>query len=170
MNEISLMMQEDLYVYQLQGYSSVLIEYAKEKAFQYTFINFSTECINFKTMSTILFDLITQQIISPQEIELKKLNLTPNKDKSKRSKELKTLYKLLIKFHVYQFHGLFLLYHFHPKAIDAEEFIQNDLEHLEIPPEILEKNETAWMIAKSQQRFQQNHQNGLSWVQSITKN
>jgi hypothetical protein len=169
MDEILLMMKEDLYVSQLQGYSSVLIDYAKEKAFQHTLINFSTESVTFETMSTILFDFITQQIISPQEIELKKLNLIPNKDKCNRSKELKILYKLLVKFHVYQFHGLFLLFHFHPKAIDAEEFIQNDLEHLEIPPEILEKNETAWMIAKSQQRFQQNCQNGLSWVQSITK-
>ena len=146
MNEIYLMMQEDLYVTQLQGYSSVLIEYAKEKAFQYTFINFSTECINFEAMSTILFDLITQQIVSPQEIELKILCLIPNKDKCNRSKELKTLYKLLIKFHVYQFHGLFLLYHFHPKAIDAEEFIQNDLEHLEIPPEILEKKPPCQLV------------------------
>lgn len=170
MNEISLMMQEDLYVSQLKGYSSTLIEYAKEKAFQYTFINFDTECITFETMSNLLSNLTCQQILSNQEIELKKLCLIPSKNKSKRSKELKTLYKLLIKFHVYQFHGLFLLYHFHPKAIDAEEFIQNDLEHLEIPPEILEKNETALMIANSQQRFQQNCQNGLSWAQSITKN
>ena len=78
----------------------------------------------------------------------------------------------MVKFYVYQFHGLFLFYnqHAHLKAMDAEEFIQNDLEHLEIPQEILEKNETALLISKSELRFQQNRQKGLSWVQSISKN
>ena len=165
--EISLMMKEDIYVSQLQNYTTLIINNAKEKAFQYTFINFSPESSSFEKLSSILYDLISQQILSNEEIELPKLCLTPNKDKYQRNKELKTLYKLLVSFYVYQFHNLFLLYHYHPKAIDTEEFIQYDLERLEIPDEIVEKNETALMIANSQDRFQQNNQKGLSWAKTL---
>ena len=172
MDEILLMMKEDLYVSQLQHYTTVLIEYAKEKAFQYLFINFEAEHLTFETMSNILSDLTCQQILSNQEIIVPKLCVIANQDKCQRYTEWTKLYKLLVKFYVYQFHGLFLFYnqHAHLKAMDAEEFIQNDLEHLEIPQEILEKNETALLISKSQQRFQQNRQKGLSWLQSIVKN
>jgi len=169
LTEISLMMQEDLYVSQLQQYSRVLIEYAKEKAFQYMFINFAQERETFESMSKILIDLISQQILSNQEIIVPKLCVIANENKSQRFTEWKALYKLLIKFYIYQFHGLFLFYnpHAYLKAIDAEDIIENDLEHLEISLEILEKNETALLIANSKQRFQQNSQKGLSWAKTI---
>jgi len=169
LTEISLMMQEDLYVSQLQNYSRVLIEFAKEKAFQYMFINFAQESATFEFMSKFLRDLISQQILSNQEIIVPKLCVIANENKCQRFTEWKALYKLLIKFYIYQFHGLFLFYNQHAylKAIDAEDIIESDLEHLEIPLEILEKNETALLIANSKQRFQQNSQKGLSWAKTI---
>lgn len=168
MNEINsmmhTMMHEDRYVSQLRAYANVLIDYAKEEAFKYLFINFAEKCVTFEQMSRTMVDLIDNQIQSNEEIKI------PNNDKCERWKEWIYLYNLLITFYVYQFHIMFLLHDFHPKALDTEEFIQLELQNLEIPYETLEKNETALMIANSKEKFQKNKQKGLTWLQTICKN
>jgi len=162
MYEINLMMQEDRYVDQLQAYTNVLLFYAKEEAFKYLFINFVKESISFEEMSNFIQNLISEYI--------PKINVTVDKDKCTRWKQWTHLYKLVVRFYVYQFHNLFLLHDFHPKALDAEEFIVQELQNLEIPHEILEKNETAMLIANSKDMFQQNAQKGLSWAEFVCKN
>jgi len=164
------MMQEDRYVSQLRAYANLLIDYAKEEAFKYLFINYAEKCVTFEQMSRTVLDLIDNQIQSNEEIKIPKISVIPNNDKCERWKEWIYLYNLLITFYVYQFHIMFLLHDFHPKALDTEEFIQLELQNLEIPDEILEKNETALMIANSKEKFQKNKQKGLTWLQTICKN
>ena len=170
MNEIYSMMEEDRYVSQLRDYTNVLIDYAKEEAFKYLFINFAEKCVTFEQMCRTMLHLIDKQIQFNEELKIPKMSVTPNSDKSERWEEWIYLYNLLITFYAYQFHIMFLLHDFHPKALDTEEFIQFELQNLKIPDEILERNETALMIANSKENFQKNKQKGLTWVQTICKN
>jgi hypothetical protein len=167
---IELMMQEDRYVLQLRAYANLLINYAKVEAFKYLFVNYCEKCVTFEEMSRTMLNLIDKQIQSNEEIKISKISVIPNNDKCQRWKEWKYLYNLLITFYVYQFHIMFLLHDFHPKALDTEEFIQFELQNLEIPDEILEKNETALMIVNSKEKFKKNKQRGLTWVQTVCKN
>lgn len=167
---IQQMMQEDTYVFQLRAYVNVLIHHAKEGAFTHFFINFAETSVTFEQMSRIMLDLIDCQIQTNEELTVPKIFVTPNSDKSKRWREWTYLYQLMVSFYTHQYHVIFLLHNFHPKALDAEEFIHFELQNVKVPDEILQINETTLMIANSKEKFEKNKQKGWSWVKTICKN